>query len=181
MKAVEELIKPKIITNISKISVKTQISIFQKIILNHLQSISIVYSLNLKWPTFVYEFLKNFSNVGSASDSLISLDCFVYTNQISLHAIFLKTIFILILPLFSILFIMMIFKLIDKFIKKSFERNSLNSFLTILVITCIFFQPSIIQNLFNYFSCRKINENSYLNLLKEIKCNSDEYNSWVKF
>lgn len=181
MKAVEELIKPKVGINHSKINVKAQMSIFQKIILNYLQSISIIYSLNLKLPSFVYEFLGVFSNVGSASDSLISLDCFVYTNQISLPAIFIKTIFILMLPLFSILLMMMIFKLIDNFNKSTLKRNSLNSFLTIIVIICIFFQPSIIQNLFHYFSCRRINDDRYLSLYMKIKCNSDEYNKWVRF
>ena len=53
MKAVEELIKPKVAINHSKISVKAQMSILQKIILNYLQSISIIYSLNLKWPILV--------------------------------------------------------------------------------------------------------------------------------
>lgn len=160
---------------------KAQMSIFQKIILNYLQSISIIYSLKLKWPFFVYEFLGTFSHVGNASNNMISLDCFVYTYQIVLPSIFLKTVFILILPLFSIMFIMTIFNIIDRFRKNISNINFLNSFLTIIVIICIFFQPSIIQNLFNYFSCRQINGDKYLNLSMKIKCNSDEYNRWVTF
>lgn len=158
----------------TKLTFKIEISILEKILINYLQSLSILKALRLKLPEFINDFLGIFSSIGNASESMISLECFAKQNKIGLSSFYVKTIFNLIIPFVA--FLIIILGIIIK--KKSFSKNE---FLISFIVVCVFFQPSIIYNLFDYFSCKTIDKDSYLNKSIQIKCNSDNFQNWVFF
>lgn len=56
---------------------KNVISVFQKILLNHIQLIMLTSSFDFSWPTVVKEFFKSNQILGEASDQILSIDCFL--------------------------------------------------------------------------------------------------------
>ena len=53
------------------------VSVYLKILLNYLQMISIIESLQLKWPIYVQNYLNVYANIGGVSTEVLSLDCFL--------------------------------------------------------------------------------------------------------
>lgn len=52
-------------------------SVYIKIMMNHLQLIMITASFNFEWPNSIVSFFETVSPIATASDNLISFDCFL--------------------------------------------------------------------------------------------------------
>ena len=152
---------------------KIVFSINIKIILNYLQSISIVQDLNLKWPIIVKQFINLFSTAGNFSQG-ISFQCSLFYFNIGLEDIYFKTIFLIALP-FVIFLLSGLFLFCFGVWKKKPQGIR---FIVIIVVSSIFFQPNIIKTLFESLMCMEANGKWFLIVNKDINCNTSGYSFW---
>jgi hypothetical protein len=153
---------------------KKGVSIYMKIMLNYIQSIAIIQSLELKWPFYVESYLNTYSTAGSVSTQTISLDCMINDYQIDIQAIYLETLFSSFLPFFCF-FCSGIALASVYFVKKKSQKIR---FIVIVIVGSIFLQPMIIKILFKNLVCKKINNKSYLVQNLKIDCDSDSHLNW---
>ena len=154
---------------------KKDMSIYLKIFMNYIQMISIINSLELKWPFYVKNYLNVFSNMGGISTQVLSIDCLLQDYGIETKAIYIQTLLILILP-FAIFFLSFLF-LSCLFLKQ--KKTQQTRFIVILIVVSIFLQPTIIKGLFDNFSCEKIENNQFLKVNRLIDCKSNFHKQWV--
>ena len=153
---------------------KKGVSIYLKIMLNYIQSISIIQSLELKWPYYVKSYMNVYSNAGSVSTQVISLDCMVNDYNINVETIYAETVFSIILPFFCFFISFVALSTVYLIRKKSQKIR----FIVIVIVGSIFLQPTILKILFKNLVCKKINEISYLSANLKIKCDSDSHVNW---
>lgn len=145
-------------------------TILIKILLNYIQIIGIVASMNLDWPDFALDYLKIQETAGSLSQQSFSFDCFVSEkyNRSNDQVYFDKIILYLIMPtaltgiclfLWSVVSLI---KLDSKYIK--------NHFVGSVVIIALLLHSIIIKICFSPFSCRDIEGSLYLNDDLSIRC-----------
>ena len=153
---------------------KKGVSIYLKIMLNYIQSISIIQSLELKWPYYVKSYMNVYSNAGSVSTQVISLDCMVNDYNIHVETIYAETVFSIILPFLCFLISFIALCIVHVITKKSQKIR----FIVIVIVGSIFLQPMIIKILFKNLVCKQINETSFLISNLKIQCDSDSHINW---
>ena len=156
---------------------KKGVSIYLKIMLNYIQSISIIQSLELKWPFYVKSYMNVYSNAGSVSTQVISLDCMVNDYNIDVETIYAETVFSITLPFLC--FFISFFALATVYLIK--KKSQKIRFIVIVIVGSIFLQPMILKILFKNLVCKQINEISYLAGNLKIKCDSSEHINWYSF
>lgn len=154
--------------------IKKGVSIYLKIILNYIQSISIIQSLELKWPFYVKSYMNVYNNAGSVSTQVISLDCMVNDYDLNIEMIYASTVFSIILPFFCFFISFFALTTVYFLTKKSQKIR----FIVIVIVGSIFLQPTIIKILFENLICKKINGISYLSSNLKIECDSDSHINW---
>ena len=160
--------------NNATFDIKKGVSVYLKILLNYLQMISIIESLNLKWPVYLQNFLNIHSNIGGVSTEALSLECFLQDQNIQINVIYVQTLLRLILP-FAIFFVSILILVRSR----KDRRKQINRSIVVLIIVSIFFQPSIIKSLFDNVTCEKFEDKQYLKADLLIDCESDSKNNWV--
>lgn len=161
----------------SVFDLKKGTSIYQKILLNYLQMIAIVQSMDLRWPFYLRGYLGIYSNIGGASGQALSFDCLLYNANIDVESLYAQTIVVNLFPLILI-FIAVLVLIVIFFINKK-KRNQFVRFLSIVIIISVFFQSSIIQKLFQNLSCKQIDNKKYLAISMNLECNNDSNKEWV--
>ena len=159
---------------------KKEISVYLKILLNYLQMISIIQSLELKWPFYVSNYLNIYSNLGGVSTQIISFDCLLQDSNIEIESIYIQTILAIILP-FAIFLISIIALGVKYFrnIKIKKQQSQKTRFVVVVIVVSIFLQPSIIKTLFDNITCKQIDDSKYLKANFLINCESSSQKTWV--
>eukprot|EP00347_Sterkiella_histriomuscorum_P009701 403340212 len=167
-------------------------SVFQKILLNHIQLIVLTASFDFNWPEIVLSYFKTNEAVGEASSQIFSVDCFLnndkghsetnldYQKQESLIPI---RIFYFKLALFGILpFILVIISYTVWGIrfrkphqKALFSANSTSS----IVILLFLVHPNIVKFVFNSFNCIDIDGDERVKNDLEIQCYQGQHSIWT--
>ena len=155
-------------------TLKKGFSIYIKILLNYIQMIAITHSLDLKWPFYVNDYLNVSSQFGSPGD-VISLDCVLRDQHISISSIHMKALIIVIFPFATMGIIILVLVLLS-FIQKNTQKN--RYFISLMVMS-IFLQPTILQILFDNLSYTKINNVPYLTKNLIIKYDDEDHQKWV--
>ena len=164
--------------NTADFDAKKGISVYLKIFLNYIQMISIIESLELKWPFYVRNYLTIYSNIGGVSTQLISFECLLQDYDINSESIYVQTLLILMLP-FVVFLVALVILAGIVLIKKGDKKRQQIRFIAILIIVCIFLQPSIIKSLFDNLTCQNIDGKNYLKANMMIDCNDDSQLKWV--
>ncbi|CDW88760.1 UNKNOWN [Stylonychia lemnae] len=173
--------------------VKNITSVFQKILLNHIQLIVLTASFNFSWPQIVVNYFKTSETVGEASNQIFSIDCFLNEDkgfglndesqkngqrvqQFGIRIFYIKLAMFGILPfllmLISSLFWFILYhKPSDKHIRKT---KSISSIVLLLFLV----HPNIVKSVFNSFNCIDIDGDSRLKNDLEILCYSGQHNIW---
>lgn len=153
-----------------------QISVYLKIMLNYLQMVSFIKSLNVKWPFYADNYLNSMSFLNSVSTSFVNVECLVYQYNINGEILHLKAVFSSLLPfcLFFIVILIMIFQ--RMFLRKS---NFKKLWLAFFVISA-FMHPDIVRSLFYNISCIDIEDRRYLVQQFDLECDSSHHKRWVK-
>lgn len=155
---------------------KKQVSVFLKIFLNYSQMISILQAFDLKWPIEIKTFFNVYSNAGGISSDVVSFDCLVKDEKFSLDAIYLKTIIFNIIPMsaFCVAFGILLLIYLQR------GKSQTIRFIVVVVVTCIFLQPTIIKLLFDNLICRKIDHRNFLKEKLIVDCDEEGYKQWFK-
>lgn len=119
-------------------------SIYLKILLNYFHSISIIDNFNLKWPLNAKNYLNIFDFAGNLSSNTFSFECVLIDYNIQMRIPYFKTLFFSLLPIFMNVISSFILFLLYMRSGKS-QRNR---FVVILIVSSIFFQPTMIKILF---------------------------------
>ena len=154
---------------------KKEMSVYLKILLNYLQMISIIRSLELKWPFYVGNYLNIYANFGGVSTQILSFDCLLQDNNIETESIYIQTILAVSLP-FAI-FLISILALLILYLKN--KKTQKTRFIVVVIVVSIFLQPSIIKTLFENLTCKEIEDSSFLQIDMIIDCNSESKKLWV--
>ncbi len=154
---------------------KKQITVLMRIFMNYSQTISIIDSIELKWPFEFQIFLGILSNAGNISSNLFSFDCFLDSSDVNLDSFYSKTFFFILLPALIIFTTSLITTTI---LKKRKKVMKFNHFIVIIIVTCIFFQPNTIQLLFDNIICKKLDGIFYLKEKMIINCNEERHKLW---
>ena len=165
-----DLAKPK---NVKRgTSVKFQI--YMKLLINHLQIISIINYFQLNWPYDVSIFLNNFSGVSMAS-GVVSLSCILFYYDIDIQSIYVETLILLMIPIFVYLIAFTIF--IFSYLKT--KKSQTVRFVSMTIALNILLQPSMIRKLTENVACQQIDDTCYLLSDMEINYFSDFHQKWV--
>ena len=152
------------------------LSIYIKIFINYAQMVSIIHSLELKWPYYVANYLKITGNVGTISSELLSLDCLIYDYEINMSPIYLIALMnILIYAIFLLIassYFMMRQILLNK-------KRQINKLIILAVVLSIMIQPNSIRETSNFFNCQEIENKSYLIRQISIVCYTSDHKEWV--
>lgn len=159
----------------NKFDAKVGIAIYLKIFLNYLQMISIIRTFDLKWPSYVNNYLNIFSFFGGVSSDIISVDCLLYAYNKMLKNIYINTLFMISFP-FALIFLSGFFILLNFLYSGKFHKIRL---VVIIIIISIFLQPLNIQVLFDNLKCLEINKSLLLEANMSIDCQSEEHQKWV--
>lgn len=155
--------------------IKKATSIYQKILLNYMQMISIVYSMDLKWPFYLRSYLGGYSYIGGASGQALSFDCLLHDYNVDMNKLYASTLIIIIFPLVLIVIassILFVFYFIT-------QKNQTRRLFSVIIIFSVFFQSSINQKLFQNITCKQFDEKMYLSAALTIDCDSSDHKSWV--
>ncbi|CDW91246.1 UNKNOWN [Stylonychia lemnae] len=129
-------------------------SIYLKILLNHLQLLSVTASLPFQWSEQILNFFSSTKDIATAQNQIFSIDCFLQIDKndsSQLRIFYTKLLIIALLP-FLLSYICFQFWLVYNSIKK---KGCLvdGKFTSTLVILLFLAHPSIVQYSFFNFKC----------------------------
>ena len=152
------------------------ISIYIKILINYSQMISIIHTLQMKWPFYVTDFFQFLSYFGFFSTNIISLDCLLSDLKINISGIYLKALSNVIFYIFFLSLGVMIF-VIRQFIFK--RKGQFSKFIMFFLVFSIMIQPNSIKDTSDIFTCQKVDQTYYLVNQMSIECYTDDHVAWV--
>lgn len=153
-----------------------KISINLKILINYFQMISLIYSLELKWPFYLNEYLKTTSR-GLGISTQFPIDCLFSFNNTGDEFLHTKTIlkaslpFILYLLVLLVLFFHMIISNVD----------NTPTFLPSLMIICILLQPYVLHALLENVNFIQLDNKNYLVAQLTLNYDLESHQKWVFF
>ncbi|CAI2378749.1 unnamed protein product [Moneuplotes crassus] len=170
-----------IIINIRKTK-ESQLSVLLRIMTNYFQMIFTSLSLTTNYPTSLMAFFEIPKMFGDASDTFLSVDCFIRDYDIEgpfgSNAIF-KLFLLILLPLVLFLLVAFIWIAVH-FLKRKYvkdlKRNLIISFISILFLL----HPKLTEQSLGLFRCIDVNvDDSRVRMDTNIKCYSGEHIKWL--
>ena len=152
------------------------LSIFIKIFINYAQMVSIIHSLELKWPYYVTTYMKVTGNIGTISSEFLSLDCLITDYNIDLNPIYLKALINVVIYVIFLGGAVIFFILIQIISKK---RRKINNLIILTIVLSIMIQPNSIKETSDMFNCKEIEGQSYLIKQMSIPCYTSNHSDWV--
>ncbi|CDW82348.1 UNKNOWN [Stylonychia lemnae] len=175
--------------------VKNITSVFQKILLNHIQLIVLTASFDFSWPQIVMDYFKSSETVGEASNQIFSVDCFLNSddgyeknknstyssaakkNSFIVRIFYFKLAMFGLLPLLLVVLCYIAWSLIYR---KSQDKSILMTKATSSVVILLFLvHPNIVKYVFNAFNCIDIDGESRIKNDLEIVCYTKEHILWA--
>ncbi|CDW90561.1 UNKNOWN [Stylonychia lemnae] len=162
------------------------ISIYSKILMNHLQLIMLSAQFNFQWPKEVADFYSFASPVSQVSQQIISIDCFVQNqvydeNQKVKFMGFKRVYFIKVALMSSAPIILLIICYAVWYVISLAQRQMAllrTKAISSLVILLFFVHPNIVQQMFDVFNCIDIDGETRLKNDLEIICYQDTHRIW---
>lgn len=155
-------------------------STYLKIFLNYLQIFSILANLELAWDKAIsFSFFKISGSVTGSIFQVISFECTRLESDFSIHPLYLIPLLASFMPWVMLVFIMLIWLIIEKVKKKELKLIN-ESFITITLITVFSLETSIINSLVEIINCTHIDRPRYFatNYLDE-ECWVPKHEMWV--
>ena len=148
-----------------------------KILLNYSQMISIIQSFDLKWPFEVKDLFNVYSNAGGVSPSVVSVDCLVQDANLQTEPIYIQTFVFYLVPVLVFVIAFLILSVVYYMNHKSQKIR----FVVVIIVTCIFLQPTLVKLLFDNLICKNIDGQSFLQKMLALNCNGEDSNNGKKF
>ena len=137
--------------------------------------ISIIHSIDLKWPFYVSDCLTITNKVSISNTEIASMQCILDNFEITEHLLHMKALIALLIPFFLIIII--IFILV--FLKIMTKKTQWHRFIVSFIVMSVYLQPFILQNLFDNINKTTLNHKNYLT--KELTFDYDDegHQKWV--
>lgn len=169
-----------------------------KILLNYIQTISVLNNLSLNWSNVLTKIFSVQNNIAGFIFKLINLDCFLKRNinflflifiyfyliQVTNYQtpyVFIQTLILTIFP-FLIVNIFFLYTILKSFFDKKISlSNILNKSSVLLSISIYSLHSNILNSLFELIDCTELEDKLYLRVYMTIKCDDESYKTWIKF
>ncbi|CAI2374896.1 unnamed protein product [Moneuplotes crassus] len=170
-----------IVINIRKTK-ESQLSVLIRIMTNYFQLIFTSLSLTTNYPTSLVTFFEISEMFGNASDTFLSVDCFIRDYDVEgafgSNAVF-KLFLLVLLPLILFALVALIW-IVAFFLKRKYvpdlKRNLIISFISILFLL----HPKLTEQSLGLFRCIDVNiDDGRVRLDTNIKCYSGEHIKWL--
>ncbi|CDW77647.1 UNKNOWN [Stylonychia lemnae] len=166
-------------------------SIFQKILMNHLQLITMTASFNFNWPAKVVEFFSSSQTVAQAQTQVLSIDCFInkglgqsqkfgeeqiqqsLESGITSSLLYLKLLMFAVLP-FLLAILSYAFWMIVS-CKKQSKNILMTKAVSSLVILLFLIHPTLVSYFFKAFDCIKVDGESRNKEDLQINCSTKQH------
>ncbi|CDW86060.1 UNKNOWN [Stylonychia lemnae] len=174
-------------------NVKNTTSVFQKIILNHIQLIVLTASFDFKWPQIVLDFFKTSQTIGEASNQIFSIDCFFNNDQgfdsvqgiedqkigkeLGVRIFYIKLALFGSLPIFLVLISSSFWFILYN--KKNQKSIRVTKAISTVVILLFLVHPNIVKYVFNLFNCIDIDGEKRVKNDLQILCYVEEHIIWA--
>ncbi|CDW85128.1 UNKNOWN [Stylonychia lemnae] len=164
-------------------------SVYQKILLNHIQLILLTSTFNFKWPDIVMEFFKTSRTVGEASDQIFSVDCFLNSKEQSsqqmkqnnqqffIRIFYFKLALFALMPFMLLILCNIIWMIILRKPRQKAIRNTKS--VSSMVILLFLIHPNLIKFVFNTFNCVDIDGETRVKNDLEIECYRGQHFFWA--
>ena len=156
-------------------SLKQGFSIYLKILLNYLQMIGIIHSMDLKWPFYANDYLSVTTKVGVSTTEIVSLQCVLDDFGITAKFIHVKALIFVLIPFYITFSIILLLSLICIFTKKPQSHRLIVG----IVVLSVYLQPLILQNLFDNINTTKLNAKNYLTKELTLSYDDEDHQKWV--
>ncbi|CDW74640.1 UNKNOWN [Stylonychia lemnae] len=173
--------------------VKNTTSVFQKIILNHIQLIVLTASFDFKWPQIVLDYFKSSETIGEASNQIFSIDCFLNNDQgyiseqekedqktgkaLGVRIFYIKLALFGLLPVFLVLISSSFWFILYN--KPNQKLIRITKAISTVVILLFLVHPNIVKFVFNLFNCIDIDGEKRVKNDLEILCYVGEHIIWA--
>ena len=151
-----------IIINLRK-STESQTATLMRILTNYLQVISTILAFNANYPKSFTDMFSPIQVVGLASESFVSIDCFIQESEMNAFApnsTIFKTFLISLLPLILIVLYIIIWLIMWMPLRRYFEDLKRNIVVSIIVILFLL-HPAVTRAGLNIFQCVKTGDNEF--------------------
>jgi hypothetical protein len=156
-------------------------SIYLKIFANYLQLVLLTTQLSLEWPSFVYELFSIQNNSGTATDQILSVDCYLgdsSDDDAYKNLYFDKIIIIALIPVIFSLAATAFWTV--HFAVRRDKGVFSKQWVATLVVLFFLIHPNILRSNFSYFSCTEIQSGEFwLNENLDIRCFDSKHNSFA--
>lgn len=166
------------ISNTSLTSSERSISLFFKILINYAQMLTLVSSLQLKWPSYLNSYFRTSNNMGSFSTQVISFDCLNEDYNIQISSIYIKPLAILLVYLFLFALALVIFLVERSFFRSRFKMSKL---LIMIIVLNTMIQPNSLRETADILNCQNVIDKKYLVEKISLECYTNEHKFWVSF
>lgn len=143
--------------------------IYNKILMNYLQIVSLLKGIDLRWSSLISNILEIQFVAGNAPTYLYSFDCLV-TKDSAIPSLYYKVIMTAITPIIGIILIFLYWK-IKGIVKKVDVSNKL---ITSELVLLNILQPTVVNLMMKILSCKKINGVNYISSDLFYECYSNE-------
>ena len=151
------------------------LSIYLRIAMNYFQVTAIIASLNIEWPYETEKYLSVFLPIIDITGQILSYECIFMDMQIYSKSIYIRTLFVVILPCVIFLYIWMQF-----IMKQIISRNSkLSRVFVGIMVTHVLTQPMVLKQLLENFNCIKVENDIVLASQMDLKYNDENFQTWV--
>ena len=153
------------------------LSIYLRIAMNYFQVTAIIASLNIEWPYETQKYLSVFLPIIDITGQILSYECIFLDMQIYSKSIYIRTLFVVILPCFIFLYICCQF-----IIKQILTRNSKMSRVFVgIMVTHVLTQPMVLKQLLENFNCIQIENDTVMATQMDLKYSDGNFQTWVFF
>ena len=137
--------------------------------------ISIIHSIDLKWPFYVSDSLSMANKVSISNTEIVSMQCVLDDFEITEDFLHVKALIAILIPFFLIIII--IFILV--FLKISTKKPQWHRFVVSFVVLSVYLQPFILQNLFDNINKTSLNHKNYLTKELTLDYDDERHQIWV--
>ena len=152
------------------------LSIYIRIFINYTQIIAIIYNMELKWPTYVRNYLRLSGNVSTLNTQLFSLECLIADYNLNIEVIYMKSL-LNILIYVGFLTAAAWFFFFKNFLH--YKKDDFRKYIILAVVISIFMQPNSIKETSDIFNCQTINKKDYLIQEMKVECYTLDHMRWV--
>eukprot|EP00347_Sterkiella_histriomuscorum_P017693 403348360 len=167
-----------IFINIRTAGKQKMTTVYMRILTNYFQILTLAQSYDLSWDDNLKKFLESISFIAKSSEIILSVDCFVRDNGISIHPVFIKMVIACIFPIIAIS-AALLFWLIWKLIRRN--TKVVTNLITSIIIVIFISLPPITSITFAIFNCVEIfnDGDTFLALDMNIQCWQDQHSYYA--